>query len=177
MRPIRILVAGLIIVGLPILTASAAHATISGPCTASGTIAGKNYNATQSSAVIPRKGDVHWKGAINQGSGKRNIKGKVQLELPPPFGDLVVNGGWDGPSSRYRNQGTYHYDLPSIFVGPKFTLSGDHAERGTVVCTGTMDIRIAGSKLKNPILLASLVLTILAVLNLSLVIRAKGVRA
>ena len=176
MRPIRILIAGLIIVGVPILTATSAHATVTGPCTASGTINAKTYSASQATAVIPRAGDVHWHGAINQGSGKRTIEGKVQVELPPPFGKVVLNGSWDGPSSRYRNAGTYHYDLPSVLVGPKFTLSGHHAERGATVCTGTMDIQLSGSKLKNPILLASLVLTVIALLNMSLVIRAKGIR-
>ena len=173
MRLMRILIATAIVVLVPVLTATAAHATINGPCTATGTINGTQYTASQSSVVIPRKGDVHWKGAIRTGSGKRNIEGKVYLKLPPPFGQLVLNGSWNGPSSRYANQGVYHYDLPSVLVGPKFTLFGHHAERGAVVCTGSVDIRIAGSRLKNPALIASLVLTVLAVLNLSLVIRAK----
>lgn len=179
MRLIRILIAGLIVVGVPILSATAAHATIKGPCSASGTINGKIYNGKEASVVIPRTGDVHWKGAIRTaGGGKRNIEGKVQLEFPPPFGKIVVaNGSWDGPSSTYRNSGTYHYDFPSLLVGPKFTLSGHHAERGTTVCTGTVDIRFSGSKLKNPILLASLVLTVISVLNMALVVRAKGVRS
>ena len=178
MRLIRILVAGLIVVGVPILTASSASATINGPCTASGTIGAKNYNATQKSVVIPRKGTVDWKGAVSAGSGKRNIEGKVYLKLPPPFGKVVVaNGDWDGPSSSYRNQGHYDYDLPQVLVGPKFTLYGHHAERGKVVCTGSIEIRLSGSKLKNPILLASLVLTVLALVNMALVIRVKGVRS
>ena len=174
MRLIRILVAVAIVMLVPVLTATAAGATISGPCTASGTINGTTYTASQSSAVIPRTGDVAWKGAISTGSGKRNIEGKVYLKLPPPFGKIVLGpGSWDGPSSRYANKGTYHYDLPSIMVGPKFTLFGHHAERGAVVCTGSMQLQISGSKLKNPILLASLVLTVIAVLNMSLVIRVK----
>jgi hypothetical protein len=176
MRLLRILVAGLIVVGVPVLTASSADATISGPCTATGTIAGKTYSAQQAKVVIPRKGTVKWKGGISTGSGKRNIEGKVKLKLPPPFGSYVVaNGSWDGPSSRYSNQGSYDYDLPSVLVGPKFTLFGHHAERGATVCTGSVDIQLSGSKLKNPILLASLVLTVISVLNMALVIRAKGV--
>jgi hypothetical protein len=176
MRLIRILVATAIAVLVPVLTATTAHATIKGPCTASGTINGATYFASQPSAAIPRKGDVHWKGAINNGGrGKRNIEGKVQLELPPPFGKVVIgNGSWNGPSSRYANQDTYHYDLPAVLIGPKFTLSGHHAERGTVVCTGSMDIRITGSKLKNPVLLASLVLTLFSVINVGFVLVAKG---
>jgi len=178
MRLIRILVAGLIVAGVPILSASAASATINGPCAASGTIGAQNYNATQASAVIPRRGTVDWKGSVSTGSGRRNIEGKVYLKLPPPFGKVVVaNGDWNGPSSSYRNQGHYKYDLPQILVGPKFTLYGHHSERGKVVCTGSMDIRLFGSRLKNPVLIASLVLTVLAVINLALVIRAKGVRS
>jgi hypothetical protein len=178
MRLIRILVAGLIVVGVPILSASSAGATITGPCTASGTIGTRNYNATRKSAVIPRKGTVDWKGAVSAGRGKRNIEGKVYLKLPPPFGKVVVaDGDWDGPSSSDRNQGHYDYDLPQILAGPKFTLYGHHAERGTVVCTGSIDIRLSGSKWKNPVLLGSLVLTVLALVNMAFVIRAKGVRS
>jgi hypothetical protein len=177
MRLIRLLVAAAIVLGVPLFFASSASGTISGPCTASGTINGLTYNATQTSVVIPRKGDVHWKGAITTGSGKRDIEGKVYLKLPPPFGKIVVgNGSWNGPSSSSANKGVYHYDLPSVLVGPKFTLFGHHAERGRVVCTGTMDVRLAGSRLKNPALLASLVLTVLALVNMALVVRAKAVR-
>jgi hypothetical protein len=177
MRLIRILVAAAIVLGVPVLFASSASGTISGPCTASGTINGVTYDATQPSVVIPRKGDVNWTGAIQNASGTRNIEGKVYLKFPPPFGKIVVaNGDWNGSSSRNANSGKYHYDLPSALVGPKFTLYGHHAERGSVVCTGTIQVRLAGSRLKNPALLASLVLTVLAVVNMAFVARAKAVR-
>lgn len=173
MRLIRILVAGAIIALVPVLTATAARATITGPCTATGTINGKTYTATQQSVVIPRKAAVRWKGAITTGSGKRNISGKVYLKLPPPFGKMVIgNGSWDGPSSRYANSGVYHYDLPAALIGPKFVLSGSHAERGSVVCTGAVTVQLEGSKGKNPVLIASLVLTFFAILNVGLVMRA-----
>ena len=42
------------------------------------------------------------------------------------------------------------------------------------MCTGTIDVQIAGSKWKNPALIASLLLTVLALLNFSLVLRVKG---
>ena len=45
MRLIRILVASAIVVLVPLLSATAAHATITGPCTASGTINGTIYTA------------------------------------------------------------------------------------------------------------------------------------
>jgi hypothetical protein len=173
MKTIRILVATAIIVLVPMLTVSAARATVDGPCTASGRINGKTYSAGEASVVIPRKGDVHWQGAIT-GSGKRTIEGKVYLKLPPPFGQIVIgNGSWDGPSSRYKNQGTYHYDLPAALIGPKFVVKGHHAERGAVVCTGAVTVQITGSKAKNPVLIASLVLTFFAILNVGLVMRAR----
>ena len=177
MRLMRILIAGLIVLGVPLLSAGSASATISGPCSASATIRGKSYNATQAKAVIPRKGTVRWKGAVSTGSGRRAIEGKVYLKLPPPFGKIVIaNGDWNGQSSRYRNSGSYDYDLPSVLVGPKFTLYGHHTEpRGT--CRGSIELSLSGSKWKNPVLLASLVLTVLALVNVSLVIRAKGVRS
>src|SRR5205823_1026710 len=84
----------------PILSASAASATINGPCAASGTIGAQNYNASQASAVIPRRGTVDWKGSASTGSGTRNIEGKVYPKLPPPVGKLVVaNGAWTVPPS------------------------------------------------------------------------------
>ena len=179
MRLIRILVAAAIIVGVPVLFAGSAGATDQGPV--------HRHRRHQPPDLQQRPRPPRWfraratsngSGAVNTGSsGKRNIEGKVYLKFPPPFGKVVVaNGSWDGPSSTYANSGKYHYDLPEVLVGPKFTLFGHHAERGNVVCTGTIDIQLSGSKLKNPVLLASLVLTVLSVLNLALVVRAKAVR-
>jgi hypothetical protein len=176
MRLIRILVALAIVVLVPVLSASAAHATIKGPCTASGKIGATNYDASRASVKIPRKGDVHWKGAINNGgSGRRQIEGKVYIKLPPPIGKIQLAGSWNGPSSSYANKGTFHYDLPSVLVGPKFTVFGHHAERGTVVCSGSIDVQLSGSPIKNPALLASLVITVFAILNFFLALRAKVV--
>ena len=76
MKTIRILVATAIIVLVPMLTATAARATVTGPCTASGTINKTTYRADQASVEIPRKGAVHWTGAV-PGSGRRNINGKI----------------------------------------------------------------------------------------------------
>jgi hypothetical protein len=178
MRLIRILVALAIITLVPLLTATAAHAELSGPCTGTGTINGTVYNPKVTNlAVVPRSGFVHWRGTVIGGAAKRNIEGKVYLRLPPPFGQVVVgNATWDGPSSRYANSGIYFYDLPAVLVGPKFTVSGHHAERGTVVCTGSIEVQISGSKLKNPAFIASLLFTVLALINVSLVIRVKASR-
>jgi hypothetical protein len=176
MRVIRVLIALAIVVVVPVLTASAAHATINGPCTASGRIRATTYDARRASVKIPRSGDVHWQGAINNGgSGQRPIEGKVYIKLPPPFGKVQLAGSWDGPSSLHANRGTYHYDLPAVLVGPKFTVSGHHAERGAVVCSGTIEVQLSGSPIKNPALIASLVITVFAILNFFLALRTKVV--
>jgi hypothetical protein len=174
MRLFRLLVAIAIALLVPVLTSSPAAATIDGPCTASGKISATTYDASRASVKIPRTGDVQWKGAINTGSGKRQIEGKVYIKLPPPFGKLQLAGSWDGPSSRYANSGTYHYDMPTVLVGPKFVVFGHHAERGTVVCTGSIAVQLSGSPIKNPALIASLVLTVFAVLNFALILRVKA---
>jgi hypothetical protein len=174
MKALRIAVALAIIVLVPVLTATAARAQLEGPCTGTGTINGTVYNPkVQDSVVIPRAAEVHWRGTVT-GSGKRVIEGKVYLQLPKPFGKIVVgNGSWSGPSSLYANSGVYTYDLPAVMVGPKFTVFGHHTERGTVVCTGSIDVQIAGSRWKNPAFIASLLITVVAVINCSLVLRVR----
>jgi hypothetical protein len=173
MKAIRVLIATAIIVLVPALSATAAHATVDGPCTATGTIGRTTYNANQASVEIPRKGAVAWKGTA-PGSGRRAIDGKIYLKLPKPFGQIEIgNGRWSGQSSRYKNQGVYVYDFPAAMIGPKYVLFGSHSERGAVVCTGAVTVQITGSKARNPVLIASLVLTFFAILNVGLVMRAR----
>jgi hypothetical protein len=173
MKSIRVLCATAIIALVPMLCATAAHATVDGPCTATGTIGQTKYNATQESVEIPRKGAVAWKGSI-PGSGRRPIDGKIYLKLPKPFGEIEIgNGRWSGSSTRYKNQGVYVYDFPAALIGPKYVLFGSHAERGNVVCSGSVTVQITGSKSRNPVLIASLVLTFFAILNVGLVMRAR----
>jgi hypothetical protein len=173
MRLIRILVAAAIVIAFPILSATAAHASLDGPCTGTGTINGIKYDPKiEDSITIPRKGDVHWEGTVTDGSGKRAINGEVYVELPWPISKVKFNGTWGKSSDSYENANVYHYDLPSVLVGPKFTVSGDHHERA-INCFGTIDVYLKGSKLKNPILLASLVFTVIAIVNMSIVIRAR----
>ena len=174
MRLIRILVALAIAVLVPVLTATAAQAELTGPCTGTGQINGVTYNPKiQDSVVIPRAGEVHWRGTVTDGAGKRAIEGAVKVKLPWPINEITINGNWSKTSAKYANAGIYTYDLPSVLVGPKFTVFGHHQERA-VVCTGTIDVQIAGSKWKNPALIASLLFTVLAVINVSLVVRVKG---
>ena len=173
MRLIRILVALAVVTLVPLLTATAAQAALTGPCTGTGRINGVVYNPkVQDSVVIPRAGEVHWRGTV-PGTGKRAIEGAVKVKLPWPFKEITLNGSWGKTSARHANAGVYTYDLPSVLIGPKFTVFGHHTEPAAV-CTGTIDVQIMGSKGKNPALIASLLFTVLAVLNLSVVIRVRG---
>jgi hypothetical protein len=173
MRLIRIVVALAIATLVPLLTATAAHAELTGPCTGTGQINGVVYNPkVEDSIVIPRAGEVHWRGTV-PGVGKRAIDGAVKVKLPWPFKEITLNGDWKKTSAKHANAGVYTYDLPAVLVGPKFTVFGNHREPG-VACTGTIDVRIMGSKWKNPALIASLLFTVLAVINLSVVIRVRG---
>jgi hypothetical protein len=174
MRLIRILVALAIVTLVPALTATAAHAALTGPCTGTGRILGVTYNPKiQDSVVIPRAGEVHWRGTVTDGAGQRPINGAVKVKLPWPINQITLNGNWGKTSNKYANSGIYNYDLPQVLVGPKFTVFGSHKEKA-IVCTGTIDVQLAGSKWKNPALIASLLFTVLALINLSLVIRVRG---
>ena len=124
----------------------------------------------------PARGRGPLAGHRRRGSGKRNIEGKVYLKLPPPFGKIVIgNGSWDGPSSRYANNGVYTYDLPVGARRPE--VHGVRPSRRTRrrrVHAAAIDVQLAGSKWKNPAFIASLVLTVLALINVGLVLRVKG---
>jgi hypothetical protein len=174
MRLIRILVASAIVAGMATLTAAPASAELTGPCTGTGRINSVTYNPkVQDSVVIPRSGEVHWRGTVQGGPGRRPIQGSVKVKLPWPINEITINGSWEKPSAKYANADVYTYDLPPVLIGPKFTVFGDHTERGAT-CAGTIDVVLAGSKWKNPALIASLLFTVLALLNMSIVLRVKG---
>jgi hypothetical protein len=152
MRLIRILVASALVTVVPVLTAGAAQAELTGPCTGTGRINGVTYNPkVQDSVVIPRSGEVHWRGTVSGGPGKRPIAGSVAVKLPWPINKITLNGSWGKPSGKYANADIYTYDLPPVLVGPKFTVFGEH-----------------------PALIASLLFTLLALLNVGVVLRVKG---
>jgi hypothetical protein len=63
----------------------------------------------------------------------------------------------------------YHYDLPSLLAGIKVPVSGEHHEAG-IDCAGQVVVQIKG---RSPLVWVSLALTLVTVLNLALVMRAK----
>jgi hypothetical protein len=164
MRALRFGFAAIIVAVLPILAATPAHAALTGPCDANGSVTGQPtpYEAkTTDRVTIPRKGDVHWQGKVDSPStGKRQIDGFVELALPVPFGSAKL-GTWGKQSDTYANSGDYKYDLPSVLEGFDIYLSGQHHESG-VNCAGHVTIRIAGGGIGNPAAIASLVFTVVS---------------
>jgi hypothetical protein len=160
-----------------VAAAGPAAASLTGGCQASGTQlqTGKSYNAvTTNFAKIPRSGDVKWKGSVPVPATKRLAVGEVQVKFPFPVGDVEI-GHWgkDGKKTGSNaNQGTYRYDFPKVIAGIKVLVHGRDREPGGPTCAGSVVVQVAGT---SPLAWASLALTIVMVLNLSLAIRARKV--
>jgi hypothetical protein len=160
MRALRLIVAAFVAAAIPLLAAAPAHATLTGPCQASGTVNGKTYDAHIAKATIPRKGSVHWQGSI-PGSGKRPISGEVKIKLP--FFDIPIGAGsWGKNSDTYSNSGVYKYDLPSEFEGFDIPVTGHHSEPGKA-CAGVVIVRLQGNGgFSNPAVIGTFALTIIS---------------
>ena len=154
-----------------------AGADLVGGCAATGMQqpSGKTYDAQKINfAKIPRVGDVQWKASVPVPATKRAAVGEVQIKFPWPVGDVDV-GQWgkDGKTTALnRNQGTYHYDFPKLIAGIKILVHGRDAEPNGVTCRGSVVVQIAGT---SPLAWASLALTLVMVMNLSLTIRARRI--
>lgn len=160
------------------VVAAPAGAALTGGCAASGTIVetGRQYNAvTTNFAKIPRTGDVKWKASVPVPATKRAAVGEVQVKFPWPVGDVEI-GHWgkDGKKTGSNaNADTYHYDFPKLIAGVKVDVHGRDQEPSGVLCLGSVVVQIEGT---SPLAWASLVLTFVMVLNLSLTIRARKVK-
>ena len=154
------------------LTAAPAHAALSGPCSATGTLNGTTYNSkTVNKVVIPRKGDVHWQGSI-PGSGKRPIAGHVQLKLPWPLPAQDL-GSWGKSSDAHANSGVYHYDLPSELEGIDMPLSGWHTEPDKT-CSGLVIVRLDGGGISNPGVLGAFAVLVISGVGIWVALKPKG---
>jgi hypothetical protein len=172
MKVLRFVLAAVIVAAIPILAAAPAHAALTGPCTASGTLDGKTYDPhVTNSATIPRKGDVHWKGSI-PGAGKRPIRGSVHVKLPWPIPDYTL-GSWGKQSDTYANSGVYHYDLPTVLAGIDFPVYGSHSEPGKS-CSGYVIVRLDGGGLKNPVVLGTFAVLVISGVGLWVSFKPKG---
>ena len=165
-----------IVGGLLLLAAAPAGASLTGKCTASGTlVTGKpsKVYATYDpkvvdKATIPRKGNVEWIGGTGV-TDRRDANGEVRIKMP--IGEITI-GEWgkDGEKvSKQSNSGTYKYDLPSVFAGIKVPVTGEHHEPG-IDCKGAVLLTVKG---RSPLAWVSVALTAIAVMNMSFVMRAR----
>ncbi len=154
---------------------SPAGANVTGGCAATGVIltTGKSYDAQKINfAKIPRVGDVKWKASVPVPATKRVAVGEVQVKFPWPIGDIEI-GQWGKNGKRTgsnANDGTYHYDFPTLIAGIKVLVHGRDQEPSGVLCKGAVVVQIEGT---SPLAWASVALTIFMVMNLSLTIRAR----
>jgi len=164
------------LVGLLLVSAPPAGASLTGACKAQGTVvSGKKPPRTYDpkvvdEATIPRKGVVEWKGSTGV-SGDRAANGKVQVRFPPPIGKVVV-GEWGKNGKKVGlpgDSGNYKYNLPSLIAGIKIPVSGEHHEPG-INCAGAVVVQVEGH---SPLAWVSLALTLVTVMNLALIMRAK----
>jgi hypothetical protein len=155
---------------IPAAPASADVITPPGACVASGVWqnAGLNEESVkhQTSDVIevPRKDTVAWKGnikgyALGTAGPQRTISGEIQLDLP--IKEVTIDS-WGGDSVRYANEGEHTYNLPSVLIGIEMRLHGEHRENNVVVCSGEVNVKVAGSIWSNPLTFADLGLLVIS---------------
>jgi len=155
-------VAAVGIAGIFVIAGSSpAGATVSPECQGNGQFVklGKTYHASDTGVdVIDRVDDVNWDGSITGTTGNQPYSGKIEVELPPPFGKVSVDS-WSGTTDSTSNSGTKHYDLPGFVpANVEFEVSGSHTQ-GPITCTGSVKLKIEGSGL-GPFSLATLALTL-----------------
>jgi len=160
--------------------ATVAHASLSGPCEATGvfqtgikpagwfTINAKSLGSA--TVVIPRQDTVNWQGAVDVPAQSRSYSGSIRVKLPPGFGSYTIDS-WRSTSDKVANQGVEEYKLPSVVpAGITFVVSGEHVEPAAT-CSGTVNVKIEGGAFDSPLAPASLVLTGLSGVGFFAVIR------
>jgi len=173
MALLRGMLAALFVAAIVGLSALPAQAALTGTCSATGTLNGTTYDSKSvNKVVIPRKGDVHWKGSI-PGAGTRAIAGHVRLKLPWPLPAQDL-GSWGKSSDTYANNGVYHYDLPSELAGIDMALSGSHSEKGKVACSGLVVVRIKGGGISNPGVLGAIAILLISGVGIWVALKPKG---
>ncbi len=150
----------------------AGSATIDG----TGSDAGKTVtiNATDSKATLLREGEAHWQGSIT--TTTHNHSGEVYIDL----GWFDVTAGSWGPSKNASNQNSKSgvTKLPSAlkWVPPgDYRIAGHHkGDEGE--CVGSIEIRLNGSIVGNPVGIAAIIGTILTAGGVGYAAFARGSR-
>jgi hypothetical protein len=166
--------------GLFLLTgapsAAAAPGHVDGGCTGSGAFEKGGFTATAAEegvVTIPEKDTVHWEGALPGDTGKVGYSGKIEVELPPPFGSLKIDS-WSGTTDSTGNSGVKKYDIPAgVPRGVEFEVTGSHTQ-GPFNCSGFVKLKIDGSKF-GPATIVSLLGTLGFGAGFAFAGRAKGI--
>ncbi len=170
---VRLLLGGVAVTAACLVPAAPARADVvtpPGQCVASGVwqkaglVEASGDHETSDVIEVPRADTVAWKGNIKgyelgAAGPRRAIEGEVELDLP--IGAATIDS-WGGDSERYANEGVHSYDLPSVLIGIEMRLHGEHRENGVVVCSGEVNVKIAGSIWSNPLAFADLGLLVIS---------------
>jgi hypothetical protein len=135
-----------------------------GACVVSSTWGGGSVTIDSASAdpakvvEVPRGDEVAWSARVNgpaEGT-VRPVAGSVALVLPAPLGKVTI-GEWSGSTGNVETSGTKA--LPDLLpAAVAFDMRMEHYENGTLFCTASVRLRIAGGP--DPIAWGSLALTI-----------------
>jgi hypothetical protein len=185
-RIARVAALAAVAAGAVLGTASAAHAdaVTEGDCFGSGhwVEAGLDEDSAEHDPgdviEVPQADTVEWEGrvgdfAIGEDGPEREIQGEVELVLPSKT-TIAIDDWGPNDSVRYANSGTHDYDLPSVLIGIKMKLQGEHRENGEVVCRGSIYVQIEGSAFENPLTVAGLAGMVLTGAGLVLAGRPKA---
>lgn len=163
-----VLLAGALVLLGPVAPASA---ELTGPCEAQGQWSDPSVNGGQPVdartigdrvVTIPLKDSVAWFGSVTPVQNPRAHSGSVSVDLPWPLDAFTVES-WSGSGSEVQKNGVEEYELPSLTPrGITFKVQGTHTEDGGLVCTGYVNLQVAGSKLSNPIIYAAIAATVAA---------------
>lgn len=164
---IRSVVGLLVVLGAAFVAPGGAHADVitpAGECVgsarwqAAGLVESSTAHVPSDVVAVPQADTVHWSGNVKgyqlgAAGPRRTIAGEVQLDLP--IGAATIDS-WGGSSVRYANEGEHAYHLPSVLVGVKMRLHGQHSENGVLRCSGSVYLKVSGSVWSNPLAFGSL---------------------
>ena len=138
----------------------------SGPCEVSATLdSGGAVNPKTSGGVytVNHKGSASYMGSIAQPTVPRAHSGSVKVSTPPFIPSINLKSPWgEDDAVTTSDSGTVSWDIPSwVPGGIEVTVSGSHSD-GTLVCKGSVVVKLDGSITSGALGIGSIILTALA---------------
>jgi len=148
-----VVAAGGLVAGSVMAPASPAAASMTGPCTAVatwllGTGAGPivvdvTKVPADQAVTVPAADTIAWTATAPAQSVPRPARGRVEIDLPWPFGTQTLNS-WAGAAPSAAQAGTYTYELTgAVPRGVPVKFVGSHAEPG-ISCTAELTLKVSG---------------------------------